>query len=382
MAERIYNRGESGELEPLEEERFSTEDELQELIANHPELLDGEQIRPGDPRRWILITREKAISETADSGARWSVDHLVVDQDAIPTLVEVKRGTNSEIRRTVVGQMLEYAAHAAQTWSAEELRHSFEQAAEVSGSDADEVLNRLLQSDGEPDADGFWEAVATNLRAQRLRLLFVADEIPDTLERIVEFLNAHMPGIEVLAVEIKQFRGKSTQTLVPRVIGRTADVTKRSSAGPRQRLTMQSFLEKFDEESRSAAVRLLAEAERAGATVYMGTSGLSIRGKCPRWPYPVTVAWIFPPEVRGWSGTRAFTFGAAIFGYDPAPDEELRAILQNYADRFSEDSFTTEVSSKGEATWSVSHNDASQHIDLLAGRLTKILADLGELKSL
>ena len=53
MSERIYTRGEQGRLEPLEEEPFSTEDELQSLIAEHPELLDGEQIRPGDPRRWL-----------------------------------------------------------------------------------------------------------------------------------------------------------------------------------------------------------------------------------------------------------------------------------------------------------------------------------------
>lgn len=39
---------------------------------------------------------------------------MLVDQDAVPTLVEVKRGSNPEIRRTIVGQMLEYAAHAAQ----------------------------------------------------------------------------------------------------------------------------------------------------------------------------------------------------------------------------------------------------------------------------
>ena len=88
MAERIYTRGEQGRLEPLEEEPFTTEDELQSLIAEHPELLDGEQIRPGDPRRWLLITREKGISETSDSGARWAVDHLIVDQDAVPTLAE------------------------------------------------------------------------------------------------------------------------------------------------------------------------------------------------------------------------------------------------------------------------------------------------------
>ena len=59
----------------------------------------------------------------------------------------------------------------------------------------------------EPGADGFWERVATNLDASRLRLLFVADDIPVPLEWVVEFLNAQMAGIEVLAVEIKQFKG-------------------------------------------------------------------------------------------------------------------------------------------------------------------------------
>ena len=170
MAERIYTRGEDGGLESLEEELFATEDELQVLIAEHPELLDGQQMRPGDPRRWIFITREKGIAETSESGARWSIDHLIVDQDAVPTLAEVKRASNPEIRRTIVGQLLEYAAHAAQTWTADELRRTFEGSTTAKGLSPVEVLGRLLQADGEPDVDGFWENVATNLAARRLRL--------------------------------------------------------------------------------------------------------------------------------------------------------------------------------------------------------------------
>ncbi len=38
----------------------------------------------------------------------------------------------------------------------------------------------------------------------RIRLVFVADEIPATLQRLVEFLNEQMPTVEVLAVEIRQ----------------------------------------------------------------------------------------------------------------------------------------------------------------------------------
>ena len=108
MPERIYTSAEDGALEALEETPSSTEDELQALIAEHPELLDGEQTSPGDARRWILITREKGIVASSGAAARWAVDHLIIDQDAVPTLAELKRGSNPEIRRTIVGQLLEY----------------------------------------------------------------------------------------------------------------------------------------------------------------------------------------------------------------------------------------------------------------------------------
>lgn len=213
MGERIYIRSDNG-LEPMEEQPFDVEDTLQALIAEHPELLDGEQIRPGDPRRWILVTREKGIAATPGGADWWSLDHLYIDQDAMPTLVEVKRGANPEIRRKVVGQMLDYAAHAPRSWTADELRETFE-----ANPDHSILLRNLLKDqddEDEPDTDAFWKDVATNLAAKNLRLLFVADAIPDELVRVVEFLNRHM-NIEVLAVELKQFKSKSsqTQTLVP-----------------------------------------------------------------------------------------------------------------------------------------------------------------------
>ena len=255
MTERIYTRDQQGQLEPLEEEHFAKEEELQALIAEHPEVLDGTQMRPDAPLRWILIAREQGIAESSDAAARWAVDHLLVDQDAVPTLVEVKRGANPEIRRAIVGQMLEYAAHA-RTWTAESLRLAFEE----STDDPNEELGKLLVPDGEgePDADGFWERVATNLAAARLRLLFVADDIPDQLERVVEFLNAQMAGIEVLAVEIKQFKGDSKQTLVPRVIGRTAASLARAHHANhlgRSKITESDFIELLSRSSSPEVVR-------------------------------------------------------------------------------------------------------------------------------
>ena len=198
----------------------------------------------------------------------------------------------------------------------------------------------------------------------------------------MEFLNEQMSGIEVLAVEIKQFRSGQMQTLVPRVIGRTAKV---SSGGPvisQPKLTRESFLDDFaDGEMRNAASRLLDVARDSGAAFDWGPSGVSIRVKCRHWQQPVTVGWLYPPSKfgMGWMRTRDFSFGVGILDNDPGPEEGLRSILQQWADSFRDDSFTTDASSKGVSAWSIGHDAAAQHIELLADRLAGVLSELKSL---
>ena len=375
MAERIFTVVD-GEIEAIEEQAFSREDELQVLIADHPELLDGEQIRPGDGRRWILVTREKGIAESTGAPAKWSLDHLIIDQDAVPTLAELKRGTNPEIRRTIVGQLLEYAAHAAETWTASELREAFEQGSETRGRDAREELAVLLQTNEEPEFERFWQSVSTNLAAKRLRLLFVADHIPDPLARTVAFLNAQMPDIEVLAVEIKRFPSKFGQTLVPRVIGRALATSSRGRSG--RGLTRDSFLEGFARDDvRGVAERLLDVAQQSKGEIFYGTQGVSIRARCPVWRQPISVAWLYSQPDSGWMRTREFSFGSAVFEYD-LPDT-LRATLERWVGEFASDSFTEDVSGKGVQAWAIRHETSVQHLNLLEGRLRTILSNLASL---
>lgn len=369
--------GMSGDrLERMEEAPFDLEDTLQALIAEHPGLLDGAQITPENPRRWMLVTREKGVAAAAGGQDWWSLDHLYLDQDARPTLVEVKRGPNSEIRRKVVGQMLDYAAHA-EHWTADELRKAFEE----SNDDPDGQLRDLL-GEGGGEADAFWEKVATNLAAKNLRLLFVADEIPDTLARVVEFLNEQMPRIEVLAVEVKQFTGESSRSrvLVPRVFGRSAAPPPSTGQRPPPK-TYEAFMAELPtEEARAAAKRLFDAAAGSGAALAWGSNGVSIRRKCSIWDKPVTVAWFFPPGKMGWMNTRDFSFGAGIFaGYDPPPPDRLLSLLDGWAEQFRADSFTADASSEGVKAWAVRPGDVVKHIDLLEERLRKVLADLAAL---
>jgi hypothetical protein len=78
---------------------------------------------------------------------RWSLDHLFLDQDAVPTLVEVKRSSDTRIRREVVGQLIDYAANAVVYWPVEALRGAFESRLEREGLDADTELAAVLRPD-------------------------------------------------------------------------------------------------------------------------------------------------------------------------------------------------------------------------------------------
>ena len=379
MAEQIYHLNEHGQLVPMNEEPFELEDNLQELVAKHPGLLSGEQINPDNPRRFILVGREQGIADIIGGSNRWSLDHLLIDQDAIPTLVEAKRQANSEIRREIVGQMMDYAAHATQTWNAGDIREVFESRAD----DPDAELALLLQE--EPDIEKFWHDVETNLRAARLRLLFVSDGIPDELTRVVEFLNKQMPDIEVLAVEIKHFKGETGSTLVPRVIGRTAAVSGSSSIllGRDNNRTEQAFLVRFPEGSlRDAAARICSLVHNyRGAGFNPGRNRMTIRARCPAWPQRLSIAWLNVPDTSGRVGAGfSFGYGNGESNFFDRLTPNVKNVLEKWHGEFASDDFAKATSQTGIKAVSISHQDAAANIDLLCERLDRVLRELAELQ--
>lgn len=276
MSGKIYLMGDDGGLVAMHEEPYEAEALLQKLLAEYPDLLAGDQMRPSSPRRWLLVSRELGVPEDESEKGRWSLDHLFIDQEGIPTLVEVKRSSNTQIRREVVGQMLDYAANGTLYWSLEQITSAFERRCERDGIDPDEIVESFLQDDSEWSAGEFWQAVKTNLQAGRVRLVFVADRIPSELRRIIEFLNAQMDPAEVVGVEVPQFVGEGQQALVPRVVGMTAEAERRKtvSSSRGRKWDRDSF---FDELARQrpdadvdAAQRILDWAEESGLDVRWG----------------------------------------------------------------------------------------------------------------
>lgn len=125
-ADGLFHISSDGNLVSMTVTPYDAEDLLQALLETHPALLAGGQMTPESPRRWALVKREQGVPDRDDSGYRWSVDNLFVDQDAVPTLVEGKRSADTRIRREVVGQMLDYAANGVRYWPIDSLQAQYE----------------------------------------------------------------------------------------------------------------------------------------------------------------------------------------------------------------------------------------------------------------
>lgn len=180
----VYALNGNKEVSTLTECPYASEHELQEIIACNPDILR----RSSDPELY-LIKRELSLPGTFADATDLSLDHFMVDANAVPVLVEVKQVSNPEIRRKVVGQMLEYASRISYYDSA--------------------VLQEMYSENNATVCPGgnphdFWKAVSLNLQAGNLRLVFAADSIPNSLKAIIELLDRSMANIDVYGVEIKK----------------------------------------------------------------------------------------------------------------------------------------------------------------------------------
>lgn len=92
--------------------------------------------------------------------------------------------------------MLDYASRM-RAWSASELRAS----------------TALLDV-----PDDLWAALDSNLKAERMRLIFAADSIPDSLASMIDFLDRSMDSIEVCGVEIKRYVSEDGAELISSTI--------------------------------------------------------------------------------------------------------------------------------------------------------------------
>jgi hypothetical protein len=200
------------------------EDALQTLIEKYPKLILGSQIEPGneDPPRFALLCREMVNT----SG---SLDHLLVDQRGVLTLLEAKLIQNPESRRAVVGQISEYAACAKEAWGNGKVRVKATAYWQKKGDSVGSILREVFQADF--DEEKFWGEVEDNLEEGKIRLIIATDELRPEVRRIIEYLNLEMKRARVYGLEIRCYGNESgSLVLVPTLVGQTQTVREPSDA--------------------------------------------------------------------------------------------------------------------------------------------------------
>jgi hypothetical protein len=313
----IYLKDNAG-LRRLQRSEFAREVELQSILADHPQLLGGAQM--AGEIRFLLVKREAKVHDSDGSTRRWSVDHLMVDQHARPTIIEVKRSSDTRLRREVVGQLIEYAANGTAYWKPGELKVMAEQ---THGEALVPALEALI---GGPVPEEFWDQVDTNLAEGRVRLLLVADIIPSETRRMIEFLNDHMPLLEVAAVEVAHYASESAAAFVPRVLGQTerAKQAKTTSGGPRTQASEEAFLATLPEGVATWVRTLLEVAGNYHLQPYWGTKGVSLGVQTSGGRR--SAVYVYPP---GTFGNDAGTIYVFLGQYPEGKQEEVAAYLRN-----------------------------------------------------
>lgn len=248
MPHNIFVLHDNDGLVPLLEQEYESEAIFQTMLTNYPELLLFSDERT-PYSNLLLIKQEHGIPIEANGGAYYFLDHLFVDQDGILTLIEVKRRGDTRSRREVIAQLLDYVTNGLAYWTTEDLQKTFNETHREKGRDPEEVIRDFLGNDTNPEQ--FWLQVESNIRNERIRMVYVADEVSPEMRRIVEFLSRQMKSATICAIELRQFVGKGVKAFIPDVIGNDSNsIASKASGGITRQWDEVTF---FDELSNQNA---------------------------------------------------------------------------------------------------------------------------------
>ncbi len=207
---------------------FSSESELENILANQPSLMIDDGESP------VALVKPQVPIQGAGK-----VDLFLVDADGLPMVVEVKLARNSESRRQVVGQIFDYVS-ALVSMTVDELDDTTAEALQ-------RAIGSFSDDEDESVTEKRWKMCAANLRTGKARVVVAIDEAPDDLVRILRFLNEHS-DLDVRLVEIKQYPDQESGEVifVPNLVVHSEEVLspiRRSTS--RLRPEFRSVLDRY-----------------------------------------------------------------------------------------------------------------------------------------
>jgi hypothetical protein len=199
------------------------EKSLQDLLIDFPELIPSDYINPEEPPIFIVVRSEAGVTAG-------SMDILLLDQYAVPTVIETKLIDNREIRRSVLAQGIEYLSHLQTEWSGDR----FLEEAKEYWAKKEKAFEQLVQEKWGKEFDSpYISQLQSNIDTANMRLIIAADSIPSELRRMIEFLN-NTSKFEILGLEVALYSDEKdleNKYLIPALLGaseQTRDRKKKS----------------------------------------------------------------------------------------------------------------------------------------------------------
>lgn len=183
---------------------FQDEATLHHLIQENPQLLP----LAGSPRLTVLGSQIRLGSGLADI--------LAVEPSGRPTIIEVKLGRNPEARRSVVSQILAYAA-SLQGLDVDYLEQ-VPLRKPLADAGYESILNAVQDQDleGEIDPDSFTASLQGYLDQGDFRLVLVLDEVSGELERMIAYLDAiTVQALTIDLITLKVYDVKGAKVALP-----------------------------------------------------------------------------------------------------------------------------------------------------------------------
>ena len=256
---------------------FEDEAKLHELIKENPQFLP----LSGSPRLVVLGSEIQLGNGYADI--------LAVESTGRPAIIEVKLGRNPEARKTIVSQIIAYAAFL-QGFSIEDLEQGpLRRYLDVAGHASIFDAVKAQDQEGAVDADSFTASLQDHLSSGNFRLVLVLDDVPTELERVVAYLDAiTVQALTIDLITLKVYEVNGAQVALPQRVSPDLGAYQPSggsrSAAPQGRLTdgsdaFRASIADTTGETREMFDELIKTAEEWGAlpnvslSTYMGVKG-------------------------------------------------------------------------------------------------------------
>jgi hypothetical protein len=238
----LFRTNSTGSWQPAEEVPFSLEDELKMLLYDSPELIPvhgGEAVA-------------RAFIHEAGLPGSGRTDLVGVDENGNIYIVECKLARNDEIRRKVIGQVLEYAAYLWE-WPFDRFDGLFLNRAKKS---LEQLFSEKKVGEGWT-YEGFRQATDRSLKSGSFRLLIAVDKMNPELERTIGYSNRAGASIRLQAIEMSLYGRDGLQILVPELHGQAPSPAL-------QETELEPSLAELLQLAENRRIQLLLEAFRDG----------------------------------------------------------------------------------------------------------------------